>query len=374
MRNNLRGLKMFLKKVKSFFKKLNDNHNRKLKEIIVFDDKRRRAVFCIVGVALSVISLAMSIINIFTDEKVLMVVTFAFSIISLINVLLVIFFKKIEKPVCIAFMLEDMALLAFFIVSGIPNGFSALWVCLIPSFAMFVFGLKIGLGFSAAAFLMLVFFYWIPFGKSLLQYSYTSEFMLRFPVLYLAVLFVSILMEIMRSETQKQLEESKGQYRYLYRHDALTGLYNRYGISEYMDVQMTENDKASIIIVDIDDFKSINDGYGHEFGDEVLKRVAQRIPELMCNECHCCRWGGEEFLLIMRCKHDAVETAENIRREIEALEFTHGEEIVNVTVSVGVCVVKSDKKVGVHELIDIADKALYRSKGAGKNSISVNYV
>lgn len=374
MRNNLRGLKMFLKKVKSFFKKLNDNHNRKLKEIIVFDDKRRRAVFCIVGVALSVISLAMSIINIFTGEKVLMVVTFAFSIISLINVLLVIFFKKIEKPVCIAFMLEDMALLAFFIVSGIPNGFSALWVCLIPSFAMFVFGLKIGCGFSAAAFLMLVFFYWIPFGKSLLQYSYTSEFMLRFPVLYLAVLFVSILMEIMRSETQKQLEESKGQYRYLYRHDALTGLYNRYGISEYMDVQMTENDKASIIIIDIDDFKSINDGYGHEFGDEVLKRIAQRIPELMCNECHCCRWGGEEFLLIMRCKHDAVETAENIRREIEALEFTYGEEIVNVTVSVGVGVVNSDKKVGIHELIDVADKALYRSKGAGKNSISVNYV
>ncbi len=221
---------------------------------------------------------------------------------------------------------------------------------------------------------MLVFFYWIPFGKSLLQYSYTSEFMLRFPVMYLAVFFVAILMEIMRSETQKQLEESKGQYRYLYRHDALTGLYNRYGISEYMDVQMTENDKASIIIVDIDDFKSINDGYGHEFGDEVLKRVAQRIPELMCSECHCCRWGGEEFLLIMRCKHDAVETAENIRREIEALEFAYGEEIVNVTVSVGVCVVKSDKKVGVHELIDIADKALYRSKGKGKNSISVNYV
>ena len=365
---------MLLKKVKSFFKKLNDNHNSKLKEIIVSDDKRRRAVFCIVGVALSVISLAMSIINIFTDERILMIATFSFSLISLINVLLVIFFKKIEKPVCIAFMLEDMALLAFFIVSGIPNGFSALWVCLIPSFAMFVFGLKIGFGFSAAAFLMLVFFYWIPFGKSLLQYSYTSEFMLRFPVLYLAVLFVSILMEIMRSETQKQLEEFKGQYRYLYRHDALTGLYNRYGISEYMDVQMTENDKASIIIIDIDDFKSINDGYGHEFGDEVLKRVAQRIPELMCNECHCCRWGGEEFLLIMRCKHDAVETAENIRREIEALEFTHGEEIVNVTVSVGVCVVKSDKKVGVHELIDIADKALYRSKGAGKNSISVNYV
>lgn len=365
---------MFLKKIKSFFKKLNDNHNSKLREIIVSGDKCRRAVFCIVGVALSVISLAMSIINIFTDERILMIATFSFSLVSLINVLLVIFFTKIEKPVRIAFMIEDMALLAFFIVSGIPNGFSALWVCLIPSFAMFVFGLKIGCWFSSATFLMLAFFYWMPFGKSLLQYSYTSEFMLRFPILYLAVFFVAILMEIMRNETQKQLEESKGQYRYLYRHDALTGLYNRYGISEYMDVQMTENDKASIIIVDIDDFKNINDSYGHEFGDEVLKRVARRIPELMCSECHCCRWGGEEFLLIMRCRHDAVETAENIRREIEALEFIYGEEIVNVTVSVGVCVAKSDKKVGVHELIDVADKALYRSKETGKNSISVNYV
>lgn len=368
------GVKMFLKNVKSFFKKLNDRHNSKLREIIAFDDKRRRAVFCIVGVALSVISLAMSIINIFTDERILMVVTLSFSILSLINVFLVIFFKKIEKPVCMAFMLEDIALLAFFIVSGIPNGFSALWVCLIPSFAMFVFGLKIGCGFSAAAFLMLVFFFWIPYGQSLLQYSYTSEFMLRFPVLYLAVFFVAVLMEIMRGETQKQLEESKRQYRFLYRHDALTGLYNRYGISEYMNVGMTENDKASVIIVDIDDFKSINDSYGHGFGDEVLKGVAQRISELMCDECHCCRWGGEEFLLVMRCKHDAVETAENIRREIAALEFTYGEEAVNVTVSVGVGMVNSDKKVGIHELIDVADKALYRSKGTGKNSISVNYV
>ena len=76
----------------------------------------------------------------------------------------------------------------------------------------------------------------------------------------------------------------------------------------------------------------------------------------------------------MRCKHDAVETAENIRREIAALEFTYGEEAVNVTVSVGVGIVNSDKKVGIHELIDVADKALYRSKGTGKNSISVNYV
>lgn len=365
---------MFIKSIKSFFKKLNERHSGKFKEIIVVDDKRRRAVFCIVVSALSVIALAMSILNIFTDERILMIVTFAFSIISLLNVLFVIFFKKIEKLICIAFMLEDIAILTFFIVSGIPNGFSAIWVCLIPNFAMFLFGFKIGCGFSAATFLILVFFFWIPFGQSLLQYSYTSEFMLRFPVLYLAVFFVAVLMEIIRGETQKQLEESKRQYRFLYRHDALTGLYNRYGISEYMDVRMTENDKAAVIIVDIDDFKSINDSYGHEFGDEVLMRVAQRLPELMCDECHCCRWGGEEFLLIMRCKRDAAETAEKIRREIEMLEISRGEDVVNVTVSVGVGVVNSDKKIGIHELIDVADKALYRAKEAGKNRISVNYV
>ena len=127
---------MFIKSIKSFFKKLNERHSGKFKEIIVVDDKRRRAVFCIVVSALSVISLAMSILNIFTDERILMIVSFAFSIISLFNVLLVIFFKKIEKLICIAFMLEDIAILTFFIVSGIPNGFSAIWVCLIPNFAI----------------------------------------------------------------------------------------------------------------------------------------------------------------------------------------------------------------------------------------------
>lgn len=85
---------MFIKNIKSFFKKLNERHNGKFKEIIVVDDKRRRAVFCIVVSALSVISLAMSIINIFTDEQILMIVTLAFSLISLLNVLFVIFFKK----------------------------------------------------------------------------------------------------------------------------------------------------------------------------------------------------------------------------------------------------------------------------------------
>ena len=76
----------------------------------------------------------------------------------------------------------------------------------------------------------------------------------------------------------------------------------------------------------------------------------------------------------MSCKHDAAETAEKIRREIEMLEISRGEEVVNVTVSVGVGVVNSDKKVGIHELIDVADKALYRAKESGKNRISVNYV
>ena len=120
---------MFIKSIKSFFKKLNERHSGKFKEIIVVDDKRRRAVFCIVVSALSVISLAMSILNIFTDERILMIVSFAFSIISLFNVLLVIFFKKIEKLICIAFIWKISRFLLFsssaeFLTDSARSGFA----------------------------------------------------------------------------------------------------------------------------------------------------------------------------------------------------------------------------------------------------------
>ena len=144
---------------------------------------------------------------------------------------------------------------------------------------------------AALALAMMIFLFWIPVGRALLLYSYTETFMLRFPFLYSSIYLISLLIEYVRKETQNQLEKSKQEYRYLYRHDALTGLYNRYGIKEFMEdaFQHQNRQHVSVILMDVDDFKKLNDVYGHECGDAILKMVAAVPLEIMCEHCHCCR-------------------------------------------------------------------------------------
>lgn len=335
------------------------------------DSLMRRTLFFILNLVLALTSLIMSIVNIFTSEYILMCSTFIFTFLCILNTILIRVLKELERVLYFIFEIEAIILLGFFVISGIPNGFSALWVCLIPSFSLLIFGVKTGSLFSLLALAMMIFLFWIPAGNSILMYSYSKEFMLRFPIFYTSLYVISLLIECLRKETQNQLEFIKQKYWYLYRHDALTGLFNRYGIKEYIDEAFKKNDHVSVILFDIDNFKNINDLYGHDCGDEVLKAVSTVPISVMCNHCQCCRWGGEEFLLIMECNHNAFETAEKIRHKVENMKIPYKEEKIKVTVSVGICIAEDLTKTNAHDVIDIADKALYKSKLSGKNCVTV---
>ncbi len=359
--------------------KAKDLYRKFMEEIriaVVSDELRRKVSFYLLSGALSLTSFVMTVVNFFTAENVLLFATLIFSVLCLINILVLYFTKVPEIIVYDTFGVEAMALLAFFFISGIPDGFSAFWICLIPSFALLIFGTKRGSVFCLFAMGLLVFLFWLPVGRSMLMYSYNETFMLRFPFLYISVYLISLLIECVRKETQKQLEETRNQYHSLYRHDALTGLYNRYGINEYLEKAFADksNQHVSIILLDIDDFKNINDEYGHEGGDEVLKMVASIPPKFMCKHCHCSRWGGEEFLLIMQCEHDAVYAAEKIRREIEQTPVLYDGKEIHATVSVGVCIADDLSDVTVHDVIDQADKAMYISKMNGKNRVTTRTI
>ena len=345
----------------------------KLAAAVVSDNPRRKLSFYLLSAALSLTSLVMTIVNIFTAEYLLMDATLAFCVLCALNIVLLYFTPIPEKAVYLCFGVEAIALILFFFISGIPNGFSAIWICLIPGFALLVFGVRTGSIFSLLALAIPVFLFWIPAGRNLLQFSYTETFMLRFPFVYLSFFVISLLIELVRRETQRQLEAAREQYRHLYRHDALTGLYNRYGICEFLDDAFREENKQriAVILLDIDDFKCINDRYGHECGDAVLQAVAQVPLRVMCEHCRCCRWGGEEFLLIMQCTHDPAEVADQIRREIEKTPVEFRGENIHVTVSAGVCVAYKTAGVTLHDVLDTADAALYESKENGKNRVTV---
>ena len=157
--------------------------------------------------------------------------------------------------------------------------------------------------------------------------------------------------------------------------DQLTGLYNRRfleEISEKLAAQVKRrNSILGILMVDIDYFKQVNDEYGHDVGDRVLKEVAQVIKNTVRESDYVIRFGGEEILvLLMDVKEGkAKEVAEKIRRAVEnkVIEFSGG--IIKKTVSIGVSEFPKDCEGRFWQCIKFADVALYRAKEEGRNRV-----
>ena len=141
--------------------------------------------------------------------------------------------------------------------------------------------------------------------------------------------------------------------------DALSGLNNRRGLNQIGNV-------SGLLLIDIDNFKNINDNFGHTVGDEVIKEVANSIKSNIRTTDFACRWGGDEFLVTFNnCpKEIIVERAKKISNDFaqnSSYSFT------GATISVGVVINKENDKL--NDMIDKADKALYESKRNGKGQV-----
>lgn len=347
-----------------------------IRNAVVDDDKRRELMFRSLNIVLSVVALVMTLVNVFTAEYILMIATLTFSVLCIMNVVMSVAKGKSERSLRLVFGAEAMALLTFFFISGIPDGFSCLWVCLIPTFALLIFGIRSGTTFSVIALAVMIFLFWTEQGRALLQYSYNATFMLRFPFLYISILMMSILIEYIRMETRNELIRAQSEYKKLYRHDALTGIFNRYGMNEILEELYIDppHRRLTVMILDIDDFKQINDGYGHNGGDAVLQFVAKALEAEVCEHCSCARWGGEEFLVLMQCQHDPIQMADNLREVFENSVIPYEGKKIRMTMSIGVCVANDMSKYNVNQLVNAADQCLYRSKSAGKNRVTHQYL
>lgn len=161
----------------------------------------------------------------------------------------------------------------------------------------------------------------------------------------------------------------KMKLKYLSYHDQLTGVYNRNKIKELCILDTTNLifNKACVLIMDIDFFKQVNDKYGHDVGDEVLKTIANIIESCVnTRKDYVIRWGGEEFVIfaIDYDLFDAKRLAENIRKKVE--EYYN--DSCNPTISIGI--VQYDNKSYV-DAIKNADKALYYAKEHGRNQVRI---
>jgi len=158
--------------------------------------------------------------------------------------------------------------------------------------------------------------------------------------------------------------------------DSLTGLYNRRFFDERLDLEVGRNSRngpLSLLMIDVDLFKPLNDTYGHLAGDDCLRKIANTIADGVSRRADVVtRYGGEEFAVILpdTDSEGARNRAEIIRRRVEEnLSFNWNGEAISVTVSVGVATVAAGGRVSADELIETADKALYDAKQNGRNAV-----
>lgn len=155
--------------------------------------------------------------------------------------------------------------------------------------------------------------------------------------------------------------------------DPLTGVNNRAAMDEALprevELSLRHEMALSILIIDLDHFKKINDGHGHAAGDCVLRNAAKLIQQALRTSDQIFRFGGEEFVVLLPSTTTAGAhiLAERIREELEASRCHHEGEEITVTASIGIASLEpSDNR---HTLFDKADKALYRAKALGRNQV-----
>ena len=151
--------------------------------------------------------------------------------------------------------------------------------------------------------------------------------------------------------------------------DPLTGLYNRRSMDVFLNQALKSESGFSVIMCDIDNFKGINDTYGHDFGDIVLKGIARITLQQVGSNGYVCRWGGEEILILVSssAKETAGHIAENIRRNVANHVFELNNKWIHCTLTLGIAAYKDGDTV--EETITNADYNLYQGKRSGKNKV-----
>ena len=173
---------------------------------------------------------------------------------------------------------------------------------------------------------------------------------------------------------ERLVEERTAELHALAYRDQLTGIDNRRGFSEgFVRVQASasSNARLAMLLIDIDRFKQINDGYGHQAGDEVAVEIARRIATVLRPSDICGRWGGDEFIVLFSDlgSRPLKVIADAMRRGLSnPVELRDGRTIV-VTVSIGACLAEPDETV--EQVADMADAALYNAKEDGRDRVVV---
>ncbi|SEK69090.1 GGDEF domain-containing protein [Ruminococcus albus] len=204
--------------------------------------------------------------------------------------------------------------------------------------------------------------------------SYTNVFYaINILIGSFVLIYVALIFTCMNYYYECKARIQNEQLRIMASTDPLTKLNNRREMGRILNNVVNESRKKQknyiVGIGDIDDFKKINDSYGHDIGDDVLSNVAKIITDNIDSRGYVARWGGEEFLFVLPCSElaDGMVCSDNIVRSIRKQRFKIGNKEFSVTMTIGIC--EGHPENNVEKVISRADSRLYKGKHSGKDRV-----
>jgi len=285
------------------------------------------------------ICLLMGILNLFIVGSVLAGIDIFFSAICFINYFILRTVKKASLMHYIIFACLLIGFLIVLLVTGGTAGYGSFWILFLPACGMSLLGLKRGATLSAVMLFVVLLLLWSPFGKGLLLYEYSEQFYIMFPVAYAVIFSVGYCVEALRWTGFQEMLKIQRKLQDIAERDSLTGAANRIWFDKHFIERYNGKPMPTaslVFLIDIDDFKRVNDTYGHLAGDEIICRSVDTIRETIGNNI-LCRWGGEEFFSFIPFSNieEAKPLLEKIRKSVESTRYRYKEyDDIRITISI----------------------------------------
>ncbi|MFD2231633.1 GGDEF domain-containing protein [Alkalimarinus sediminis] len=271
-----------------------------------------------------------------------------------------------------AFISMVGVLFLYLTASGGESNTGPLWFYVFPPLGFYILGIKYGLILSIGAIFAVMIIFFFP-ALPIVSTEYDPDFQIRFIATLSFVTACAYVLDDARRTAKNELIDMATLYEYAARTDELTSLSNRRDMKECLEKEFYRHQRSnsyfSIILMDIDHFKNINDTYGHDAGDAVLKEFSNLLKGLSRKIDVVSRWGGEEFLMLLPDTSllQALTLAERLRAAVEEHTFTYKFKTIPMTMSAGVCTVSQHEDI--NKLLKQADINLYEAKTKGRNRI-----
>ncbi|AEF55063.1 GGDEF domain-containing protein [Marinomonas posidonica] len=342
-----------------------------------FSDKEysyQRYLAAFFGLIGSVISFAMGINSILIDLFGLAISLFATSLLLFLSFLLLMSDKYVRYHNGIKYMalVALLSLGAYLIHSGGVDNSGPLWIYIFPSVIFAFCGFKIGIMINVVFCAILILILYTP-DNYFLSTLYPVAFKSRLVLSFSTTVALSAFYEATRHNSYLKMKRLKVKFEQESQIDELTHLPNRRGmrkkLREAYRKAITSNQVFTLAVFDIDHFKNVNDCFGHEIGDEVLKHVSDVLSDGIREQDILSRWGGEEFLLLLPNTNgeEAFPLLEEMRKLIEKSHYHKANEVITITFSIGYC--EMSDTVSLSEMIHLADVSLYKAKQTGRNKV-----